>query len=175
MNSPKVECEIGFHAVFLILILNGSGMPRAAAQSAQARLSASCSAWTASAVAPGVRVWEVMSRRRGPRGGRPPLEVVHVDYPLERAVILSDGETFSVDETWLKRESSQESRRLSMPDGRLSRDAERERALVEAALAESRGQVSGTARAASKLGIPRQTLESKIRSLGIDKHRFRHG
>jgi len=47
--------------------------------------------------------------------------------------------------------------------------------LIEAALAESGGRVSGPSGAATKLGIPRQTLESKIRSLGIDKHRFRHG
>jgi len=79
-----------------------------------------------------------------------------------------------VDETWLKRESSQESRRPSMLDGGLTRDTERERALIEAALAESSGRISGAAGAASKLGVPRQTLESKIRRLGIDKHRFQH-
>jgi formate hydrogenlyase transcriptional activator len=44
--------------------------------------------------------------------------------------------------------------------------------MIEAALAESRGRVSGPSGAASKLGIPRQTLESKIRRLGINKHRF---
>ena len=48
-----------------------------------------------------------------------------------------------------------------------------ERARVEAALAESRGRVSGPTGAAARLGIPRSTLESKIRSLGVDKHRFR--
>jgi formate hydrogenlyase transcriptional activator len=94
---------------------------------------------------------------------------------VDRAVILSDDETFSVDETWLKRASSGESRRMSIPDSGLGRDTERETALIEAALAESEGRVSGPAGAASKLGIPRQTLDSKIRSLGIDKHRFRHG
>jgi formate hydrogenlyase transcriptional activator len=104
-----------------------------------------------------------------------PGNIRELQNVIERAVILSDGETFSVDETWLKRESSQESRYLSTPANRLGRDTERERALIEAALAESRGRISGPAGAASKLGIPRQTLESKIRSLGIDKHRFRHG
>jgi len=55
----------------------------------------------------------------------------------------------------------------------LSRDRKRERAFIEAALADSEGRVSGPAGAATRRGIPRQTLESKIRSLGIDKHRFR--
>ena len=52
-------------------------------------------------------------------------------------------------------------------------DENQERELVEAALAESRGRVSGPTGAAAKLGIPRQTLESKITSLGINKHIFK--
>jgi formate hydrogenlyase transcriptional activator len=51
--------------------------------------------------------------------------------------------------------------------------AENERALIEAALAECRGRVSGPAGAAAKLGLPRQTLESKIKALGIDIQRFK--
>ena len=47
------------------------------------------------------------------------------------------------------------------------------RALIEAALAECRGRVSGPAGAAAKLGLPRQTLESKIKALGIDTQRFK--
>ena len=106
-----------------------------------------------------------------------PGNIRELQNVVERAVILSDDETFSVDETWLKREPSQAaaSPRPSLSDGGgLSRDPERERALIEAALAESGGRISGPSGAASKLGIPRQTLESKIRSLGIDKHRFHH-
>jgi len=48
-----------------------------------------------------------------------------------------------------------------------------EKNMIETALKESRGRVSGSAGAAVKLGIPRSTLESKIRSLKIDKNRFR--
>jgi formate hydrogenlyase transcriptional activator len=103
-----------------------------------------------------------------------PGNIRELQNVVERAVILSDGETFFVDETWLKRESPKESHRGSMTDTGLSRDVERERALIEAALAESGGRISGPAGAASKLGIPRQTLESKIRSLGIDKHQLKH-
>ena len=103
-----------------------------------------------------------------------PGNIRELQNVVERAVILSDGEAFFVDETWLKRESPKESHRGSMTDTGLSRDVGRERALIEAALAESGGRVSGPAGAASKLGIPRQTLESKIRSLGIDKHQSKH-
>ena len=50
---------------------------------------------------------------------------------------------------------------------------EREKEIIETVLAECHGQVAGPTGAAAKLGIPRQTLESKIKSLGIDKHRFK--
>ena len=50
--------------------------------------------------------------------------------------------------------------------------ADREREIIEAALAKSGGRVAGPKGAAAKLGIPRQTLDSKIASLGIDKRRF---
>jgi formate hydrogenlyase transcriptional activator len=48
-----------------------------------------------------------------------------------------------------------------------------ERHMIETALAATRGRVAGPNGAAAKLGIPRQTLESKITSLGIDKHRYK--
>jgi hypothetical protein len=45
--------------------------------------------------------------------------------------------------------------------------------MIEAALEESQGRVSGPSAAAVKLGIPRSTLESRIRSLHINKHRYK--
>jgi len=85
---------------------------------------------------------------------------------VERAVILSETDTFFVDESWLKRESA-ESRQ---PRGGLSTLADREVEMIEAALADCNGRISGPSGAAAKLGIPRQTLESKIRRLGINKY-----
>lgn len=88
---------------------------------------------------------------------------------IERAIVLCDGETFSVNETWVQGERD----RQAGPAVPLAASiTEREREMIEAALAQSRGQVSGPTGAAARLGIPRQTLDSKIKSLGIDKHRF---
>jgi len=50
-----------------------------------------------------------------------------------------------------------------------------ERRLIESALAKSHGRIAGPSGAAAKLGIPRSTLETKIRKLGIAKHRFKTG
>ena len=49
----------------------------------------------------------------------------------------------------------------------------REKAVIESALREARGVIGGATGAAAKLGIPRQTLESKLRKLGIDRYRFK--
>ena len=98
---------------------------------------------------------------------------------IERAVILSDGEAepFSVDETWLQRKSSPLPGRRFSEAGILAEDkkelVERERKAIEAALAECQGRVSGPGGAAAKLGIPHQTLESRIARFGIDKRRFK--
>jgi formate hydrogenlyase transcriptional activator len=89
---------------------------------------------------------------------------------VERAVVLCDGETFSVDESWLKRDSRRSSR-PAVPFA--STVSNREKELIEAALAETHGRVAGAGGAAAKLGMPRQTLDSKIAILGIDKHRFK--
>jgi formate hydrogenlyase transcriptional activator len=99
-----------------------------------------------------------------------PGNIRELQNVIERAVVLCDNETFSVDETWLKREGQ----RLSGPTVPLVGTlVEREKEIIESALAECQGRISGLSGAAAKLGIPRQTLESKIKSLGIDKHRFK--
>jgi formate hydrogenlyase transcriptional activator len=90
---------------------------------------------------------------------------------IERSVIVCDTENFSVDESWLSRPPL-----ASEPNGRpeLSRKLEaQEKEMIEAALRESGGRVSGPFGAAVKLGIPGSTLDTKIRSLKIDKNRFK--
>lgn len=99
-----------------------------------------------------------------------PGNIRELQNVIERAVILSDTEMLTVDESWLKSQPQQP----GQTNGQLSVAlAERERQIIEAALADSRGRVSGPFGAAMKLGIPRQTLDSKIVSLQIDKNQFR--
>jgi len=103
-----------------------------------------------------------------------PGNIREMQNVVERAVILSDGETFSVDETWLTHDSSPRPSALDMPlRSSLRLDDNQEKEIIETALAECGGRISGPSGAASKLGIPRQTLESKIINLGINKHRFK--
>src|SRR5579862_3715119 len=106
-----------------------------------------------------------------------PGNVRELQNVVERGVILCEEETFSVDETWVQRKSSQPAGQLLSRSGVLaegkSEFADRERKAIESALAECQGRVSGPGGAAAKLGIPRQTLESKIAGLGIDKSRFK--
>jgi formate hydrogenlyase transcriptional activator len=103
-----------------------------------------------------------------------PGNIWEMQNVVERAVILSDGETFSVDETWLTHDSSPRSSVLDVPlRASLRLDENQEKDIIETALAECGGRISGPSGAATKLGIPRQTLESKITNLGINKHRFR--
>ena len=94
-----------------------------------------------------------------------PGNIRELQNVVERAVILSETDTFVVDESWLQSESAG-----SSPAQGLSALEAREVEMIEAALAETHGRISGPTGAAAKLGIPRQTLESKIRRLGIDKY-----
>ena len=98
-----------------------------------------------------------------------PGNIRELQNVIERAVVLCDSETFSVDETWLKREGQR--REPAVPF--IATLVEREKEIIETALAVCRGRIAGPLGAAIKLGIPRQTLESKIKTLRIDKHRFK--
>src|SRR2546426_3469168 len=99
-----------------------------------------------------------------------PGNIRELQNVIERAMILCDGETFSVDETWLT-PVAPKSAATSVP--LVANLVEREREMVETALREAAGLISGPTGAATKLGIPRQTLESKIRKLGINRHQFK--
>jgi formate hydrogenlyase transcriptional activator len=99
-----------------------------------------------------------------------PGNVRELQNVIERAVILSDGETFSVDETWLT-PVTPKTAASSVP--LVANLIDHEIEMIETALREAEGFVSGPTGAATKLGIPRQTLESKIRKLGINRHRFK--
>jgi formate hydrogenlyase transcriptional activator len=85
-------------------------------------------------------------------------------------VILSQSEMLTVDESWLQSAAN----RSGVPTGPLASTlAQQEKKMIEAALADSCGRISGPSGAAVKLGIPRQTLDSKIASLQISKNQFR--
>jgi formate hydrogenlyase transcriptional activator len=99
-----------------------------------------------------------------------PGNIRELQNVIERAVILSDGDTISVDEAWLAQESPQfQDPKIAMNDA-LNRH---EKEMIESALAETGGRISGTRGAAEKLGIPTRTLDSKIKRLGINKFRFK--
>jgi formate hydrogenlyase transcriptional activator len=100
-----------------------------------------------------------------------PGNIRELQNVIERAVILSDGDTFSVDDTWLKQEPPHvASPTVAFGGALLSREKE----MIEAALAECRGRISGPAGAAAKLALPAQTLQSKIKRMGINKFRFKY-
>ena len=99
-----------------------------------------------------------------------PGNIRELQNVIERAVIVADTEVLSIDESWLSRQSISAATGM----GRIPKvPPDREQKIIEAALAESRGRVSGPSGAATKLGVPSTTLESRIRSLKINKHRFR--
>jgi formate hydrogenlyase transcriptional activator len=98
-----------------------------------------------------------------------PGNIRELQNVIERAVILCDGDTLTVDETWLKPESP----RLVTTRGLGRLNVNQEKEMIETALTKSHGRVSGPGGAAKKLGVPRSTLESRIRTLGIDKQRFK--
>jgi formate hydrogenlyase transcriptional activator len=106
-----------------------------------------------------------------------PGNIRELQNVIERAVILCDGEEFAVDESWLKPESTRPSGPTDPSPSMLAEGqralAQREREMIEAALVACAGRVSGPSGAAAKLAMPRQTLDSRIKALQINKHRFK--
>jgi PAS domain S-box-containing protein len=99
-----------------------------------------------------------------------PGNVRELQNVIERSIIVCETENFTIDESWLSRRPDQTDEHsrplLRMP-------ASQEKQTIEAALADAQGRVSGPSGAAAKLGIPASTLDSKIRALRINKHRFK--
>ena len=99
-----------------------------------------------------------------------PGNIRELQNVVERAVILCEGDTLSVDESWFKHDTPRSpGTTQSLPTSPFNQ----EREMIEAALRESRGRIAGPFGAATRLGIPRQTLDSKIAAIGIDKYRFK--
>jgi PAS domain S-box-containing protein len=100
-----------------------------------------------------------------------PGNIRELQNVVERSVIVSSGDVFSVDESWLSKESHARSMVRASPP--VEPDQRSEREIIEAALADTRGRVSGPSGAAAKLGIPASTLESRIKALKIRKGQFK--
>ena len=100
-----------------------------------------------------------------------PGNIRELQNVTERSVIVSESQTFSVDESWLSRRPSASG--ADVRPGLFKSSPAQEKAVIEAALRECGGRVYGPSGAAAKLGIPRTTLESKIKSLKINKNRFK--
>ena len=98
-----------------------------------------------------------------------PGNIRELQNVVERGVILSEGDTFSVDESWFTRKAPESSSVAAAIPALADGEVE----MIKAALAESHGRVGGPLGAAAKLKIPRQTLESKIGRLGIDKYAYK--
>jgi transcriptional regulator with GAF, ATPase, and Fis domain len=99
-----------------------------------------------------------------------PGNIRELQNVIERSVILAEGETLTVDDHWLPTESASAAsagRPFAIELGA------QEKAMIEAALAETQGRIAGVSGAAAKLRMPPSTLESRIKALGIEKSRFR--
>jgi PAS domain S-box-containing protein len=103
-----------------------------------------------------------------------PGNIRELQNVIERSIIVCETENFSVDESWLSKDILPPTFR-TIQSGAFQVEVEprSEREIIEAALAETRGRVSGPSGAAAKLRIPPSTLETRIKALEINKGKFR--
>ena len=101
-----------------------------------------------------------------------PGNIRELQNVIERSIILSSTDVFSVDELWLSKRTSPQTTRVETSPA-LNVDMRSEREVIVAALAETRGRVSGPSGAAAKLRIPSSTLETRIKALKINKRQFK--
>jgi DNA-binding NtrC family response regulator len=101
-----------------------------------------------------------------------PGNIRELQNVIERSVIVCDSENLSVDESWLGKRPTITGSSAQPLSQRLT---SQEKEIIEAALSASNGRVSGPSGAAARLGIPQSTLDSKIKSLKINKHQFKKG
>jgi PAS domain S-box-containing protein len=103
-----------------------------------------------------------------------PGNIRELQNVIERSVILSPENVFCVDNSWLPSIPCSQGKRKMLDDGKED-DSQRERERIESALAQSRGRIAGPTGAASILGMPPSTLDSRIKKLNIRKKRFKLG
>lgn len=98
-----------------------------------------------------------------------PGNIRELQNVIERSVVMHDKGKLIVKMSSRCREWCAATPALTSYGGSSMGDRE----LIDAALAEARGRVSGPLGAAVKLGIPPSTLESRIRSMNINKYQFK--
>ena len=97
-----------------------------------------------------------------------PGNIRELENIIERSVVLTESDTLFIKESWLSKEAPQRSL-SALPEELQSQ----EREIIRTALTASKGRVAGPSGAATKLGIPSSTLESKIRALKVSKNQFK--
>jgi PAS domain S-box-containing protein len=103
-----------------------------------------------------------------------PGNIRELQNVIERSVILSPDNVFCVDNSWLPSIPCSPRKKQTREDAR-DDDSQRERDMIESALAQSRGRISGPTGAAARLGLSPSTLDSRIKKLSIRKNRFKLG